>query len=379
MPKRDSRLGWSFLYKIIVASLIVFLVLSATGCTRVIGGEIANVTCPSSVESIKPFAILIEVQNTGNVEAKFRVELSASYLRIRPTIASIKTIIPSKSKAFEFTAEPLYTGQLANLSQSEVSAPLNLKLFADGKLVDTKSWSLQILIVVDGKIHAISCPSSVEGVKPFTVSIDVLNSGNVEADFKVELSSSYLEIISSSPTKSIAPDKLGTFEFTMKALATGQPECSTSLNIKAFANGKLVDTKSPILKILMPKLEFTSMDFEPRIEWFGRMCVFDVDLELSNLGHAAATDVTVYVELDKKEGEMDSYTTHIEYLGPASSYPITTTLNYGAFDDYQFVIEAYCNEGSMYIAQSDWFYAYPDLESLVSTITTISWVIIMFL
>lgn len=350
----------------LVAITLLFIPLSCA--QQVVTGEIANVTCPLSIEGIKPFTISIEVQNTGNVEAEFKVELSASYLTIRPS-ASTKTIVPSKSKAFEFTAEPLYTGQ------PEVSAPLNLKVFANGKLVDTRSRILKIFIVVDGEIHAVSCPSSVEGVKPFTVSIEVLNSGNIEADFKVELSSSYLKIIPSSPTKSIAPDKLGTFEFTMKALATGEPERSTSLNVKVFANGKLVDTRSPILKILMPKLEFTSMDFEPKIEWFGRMCVFDVALELLNSGQAAATDVTVYVGLDKREGEMDSYTTHIEYLGPASSYPITTTLNYGAFDDYQFVIEAYCDEGSKYIVQSDWFYAYPDLGSLIPIIQTISWVI----
>jgi len=334
---------------------------------KVVDGEIHTVSCPSLVEGMKPFIVSIEVLNSGNVEADFKAELNSSHLTIISSPLT-KTIAPGKSEAFEFTVEPLYNGQ------EEVVAPLELNIFADDVLVDSRPWNLQILLVVDGKINDISCPSSIEGVKPFTVSIDVLNSGNVEADFKVELSSSYLEIISNSPTKTVAPDKLCTFEFTVEALATSQPESSTSLNIKLFANAKLVDSRSLMLRILMPKLEFTSMDFEPRIEWFDRMCVFDVDLELSNLGQAAATDVIVYVRLDKKEGEMDSYTTHIEYLGPASSYPITTTLDYDAFDDYQFAIEAYCDEGGMCIARSDWFYAYPDWEDLMLVIDALNWV-----
>ena len=237
--------------------------------------------------------------------------------------------------------------------------------------------TLGIHTIVDGEIHDISCPSSIEGVKPFTVSIEVWNSGNVEAQFNIKISSQYLRVTSSPPTKSIAPGSLGAFEFTVKALSTGQPELSSPLNIKVFANGKLVDTRSRILKILMPKLEFTRIDIQPATEWFNRWFVFNVNLELSNLGRAAATDVTVLVELDKKGAKRDSYSGRIEYLGPGSSYPIILTLDYEAFDTYQFLISSKCYEGSQDIRKSEEFYAEPDIKGLAPVLDTLVWIIII--
>ncbi len=235
---------------------------------------------------------------------------------------------------------------------------------------------LGIHTIVDGEVHDISCPSSIEGVKPFTVSIEVWNSGNAEAQFKVEIKSQYLRVTSSPPTKTIAPGSLGAFEFTMKALSTGQPELSSPLNIKVFANGELVDTRSRILKILMPKLEFTRFDIQPATEWFDRWFVFNVNLELSNLGRAAATDVTVLVELDKKGAKRDSYSGRIEYLGPGSSYPITLTLDYEAFDTYQFLISSKCYEGSQDIRKSEEFYAGLDIKGLEPVLDMLVWIII---
>lgn len=229
--------------------------------------------------------------------------------------------------------------------------------------------------VVDGKILDIMSPSSVEGIGPFTISVEVQNMGNVESNFEVELSAPDLEIVSRPTSKIIAPDKLKAFEFTAQPLYTGQPEVSTTLHFDVVADGAIVDSRSWILKIFMPKLEFTAFEKTSVTEWFGRWWVFKLDLELSNLGRASASDVWIKATLLEGVTIADEDSAYIEYLGPGSSYPITLTLDYAAFHTYRISIEGRCYEGSYDIRKSDEFMAYPDLGTMRSILSALSWVV----
>jgi hypothetical protein len=229
--------------------------------------------------------------------------------------------------------------------------------------------------VVDGKILDIMCPSSVEGRGPFTISIEVQNTGNVESNFEVELSAPDLEIVSRPTSKSIAPDKLEAFEFTARPLYTGQPDVSTTLHFNVVVDGAIVDSRSWILRIFMPKLEFTNFRITPATEWFGRWWVFSLDLELKNLGRASATGVQIRATLLEGATAADEDSTYIEYLGSGSSYPITLTLDYAAFHTYRISIEGRCYEGSYDTRKSDEFMALPDLGTMQSILSALGWII----
>ncbi len=229
--------------------------------------------------------------------------------------------------------------------------------------------------IVDGKILDMMCPSSVEGITPFMISVEVQNTGNVESNFEVELSALDLEIVSRPTSKIIAPGKLKAFEFTARPIYTGQPEVSTTLHFNVVADGRIVDSRSWILKIFMPKLEFTVFEIEPVTEWFGRWWVFKLDLELTNLGKASATNVWIKATLLEGVTIADEDSAYIEYLGPGSFYSTTLTLDYAAFHTYRISIEGRCYEGSYDLRKSDEFMAYPDLGTLQSILSALSWII----
>lgn len=236
---------------------------------------------------------------------------------------------------------------------------------------------LGIRKVISGTMGFIICPDTVEGTEPFSIMVEVQNRGNVDSIFEMELSSQHLEMISAPSSQTIAPDRLGAFEFTARAKYFGNPEMTTTLEFKLLADGELVDSRSLILKIYMPKIEFTRIEITPVTEWFGRWWMFKLDLELANLGQASANDVEVEVAWIEGGAITDSDEMYIGYLGAGSDYPITLTLDYGAFDIGKIRIEGRCCEGSYHIQETEEFRALPDIGTLTSIIQAIAWVVTM--
>lgn len=229
--------------------------------------------------------------------------------------------------------------------------------------------------VISGTMGFIMCPDTVEGTEPFSILVEVQNQGNVDSVYEMELSSPHLEILSAPPSQTIAPDRLGPFGFTARAKYSGKPEMTTTLELKLLADGELVDSRSLILKIYMPKIEFTRIEFTPSTEWFGRWWVFKLDLEIANLGQASANDVEVKVAWIEGGVTTDSDEMYIGYLGAGSDYPLTLTLDYDAFDTGKIRIEGRCREGSYHIQETEEFIALPDIGTLKSVIRALAWVV----
>jgi hypothetical protein len=214
---------------------------------------------------------------------------------------------------------------------------------------------------LSGKIISVDCPSSVEGKRTFTISINVQNIGDIGADFNVELTSEYLEIITRPTMKYLAPGEWKIFDFNARPFYTGQPEVSTTLRIKAYAEGKEVDSRSVSLMIFMPQLKFTGYSVKTDRELFGRWWILKLNLEIKNQGRASSTGIMVNATLLEGASIRDSDSISMGYLAPGSSFMTTLTLDVDTGKTYRIKIETEDSEGSSDSMTSQEFTFWPEI------------------
>lgn len=214
----------------------------------------------------------------------------------------------------------------------------------------------------DGEIANVDYPSPVEGREMFVISIGVRNTGNIDTNFSVELSSQHLEITSSPSQKYIAQNERKTFDFSVRPLYMGQPEVSTTLSFRAYAGGNEVDSRQASLRIFMPQVEFTGYSVSKELEWFDGWWVIKLTLEVKNKGRASATNTSVYAALLEGATVRDSASEYVGYLVPGASDTVTLTLDGDFFHEYRFSIEVEDAEGSSHNVESEQFRLVPDID-----------------
>lgn len=107
------------------------------GIREVRRGTMGFISCPDVVRGTAPFSIMIEVQNRGNVDTTFEVQVSSPYLELI-VVPPLRAIALGQLGSFEFTARAKYAGS------PEITAPLDLKLYADGVIADSRSLLVTI-------------------------------------------------------------------------------------------------------------------------------------------------------------------------------------------------------------------------------------------
>jgi len=181
------------------------------------------------------------------------------------------------------------------------------------------------------------------------------------ATFKVTLSALWLQTYASTPAeKYMESGESETFDILANAIYTGEPETTTSLSFRLYANEKLVDTSSASLMILMPRVKFSG--YKASAEGFWDR-VINLTLEVKNEGRASAKGIMLYADLLRKNGTIrDTASAHFSYLAPGATHQITLILDGEVANVYYILIRVEDGLGSGDMMTSEYFTLTPPIS-----------------